>query len=66
MYYRDLDELISSEKHGREYFYSLPQVVQSELSAAGSTIHNTAELHHYARSAGERIRGDILAARGYR
>ncbi len=64
MIYSDLSELISQEKSGREYFYSLPVSVQKEIRHYSAVIHSTNDLHILARNVEQRIREDILSLRG--
>lgn len=52
--YRDLDELIMSSRSSSRYFFTLPTDVQFELMINGELIHDSSELHLYARCAERR------------
>ena len=62
MKYKNLGELLSCSSTGRRYFYALPTDVQLELSLMGEFIHDSTNLHSFARDA-EWVRRHELISR---
>lgn len=61
MEYKNLENLIASNRMSRKYFFTLPTSVQLELSLKGEMIHSGEDLHSFARNAESEHRRELLS-----